>query len=182
MICKPYKTASKNYIAQLFGVNPQSWQPNGHTGIDLVSENGTYLVAPELCKVERIVTDLNFNQDLTPLSRGYGILLRSLVNPNMTFLHWHCWVVFPVKEGDTVAQGQPVACMGNSGFCMVGGKVVPVELRTKQPFPGTHDHFEVRVNGEYVDPMKYIDWDIPIKYDALTTMKEILLKIFNILK
>jgi murein DD-endopeptidase MepM/ murein hydrolase activator NlpD len=100
----------------------------------------------------------------------------------MTFLHWHCWVVFPVKEGDTVAQGQPVACMGNSGFCMVGGKVVPVELRTKQPFPGTHDHFEVRVNGEYVDPMKYIDWDIPIKYDALTTMKEILLKIFNILK
>lgn len=182
MICKPFKTATLNSISQPFGVNPCSYQPNGHTGTDFCSIYGTFLVAPEFCEVVRIITDLNFNQDLTPLSRGYGILLRSKIHPNTTFLHWHCQPIFLVKEGDIVPQGQPVAMMGNSGFCMSSGVVVPVEIRTQKPYKGTHDHFEVRVDSEYVDPLLYIDFSIPIKFDVLTVIKETLIKISNILK
>ena len=180
-LCKPYKNCQRNHIGQLFG-NIQGFDGKPHTGVDFVSQYGTFLVAPELCTVQKIITDSNFNPDLAPLSRGYGILLRSLVNPNVTFLHWHCNPVFPVNEGDTVAQGQPVAMMGNSGFCLSWGAIVPTELRTKSPFPGTHDHFEVRIDGQYVDPLKYIDWSIDIKYDIFTAIKEIINKTLNILR
>jgi murein DD-endopeptidase MepM/ murein hydrolase activator NlpD len=181
LISKPYKTAKLSDISQPFGVNPQPYQPQGHTGVDFCAPYGTFLVAPDNCKVERIITDTNFNADLSPLSRGYGILLKSITQP-YTYLHWHCLPAFPVKEGDTVLRGQPVAQMGNSGFVMSNGVIVPVERRTQPPYPGTHDHFEMRINSQFVDPIKYMDFSIPIKYDLMTTISEILKKMIGLIK
>ncbi len=52
-------------------------------------------------------------------------------------LYAHCDELF-VKEGDKVIQGQRIASVGNTG-------------RSTSP----HLHFEVRVNGRNVDPMKF---------------------------
>ena len=49
-----------------------------------------------------------------------------------------------VKEGDTVAQGQKLGMVGNSGSST-----------------GCHLHFEVRVNNEKVDPLEYVDPENP---------------------
>ena len=44
-----------------------------------------------------------------------------------------------VSSGDTVEKGQPVLKVGSTGYST-----------------GAHAHFEVRINGEYVQPLDYI--------------------------
>jgi len=186
MICKPYKSATKTNISQGFGVNPCSYQPNGHTGVDFCSSYGTPLVAPELCIVSNIIEAKKISSDESDLEKGFGIMLASKINPGVFYLYWHCLPVFPVNLGDTVTQGQPVAFMGNSGFVMSGGKTVAVDIRTIPPYLGTHLHAErfTEENGKriYTDITKYIDWNIPVNYDLITTIKFILTKISNLIK
>ena len=49
---------------------------------------------------------------------------------------------FYVTEGQTVARGQKIGAMGNTG------EVYPVPS-SSNPYGGTHLHFEVRVGGAY---------------------------------
>lgn len=187
MICKPYKTASKNTISQLFGVNPQPYQPNGHSGVDFFAPYGTWLVAPELCKITNIIdTPQKLNIDLAPLERGYGIVMQSVSKPNTYYLYWHCMPFFPVEIGDTVIQGQEVARIGNSGFCMVRGEIVPLDIRNVPPYLGTHLHYEkfIEVNGvrTYFDVLPDIDWTIWNSNGVLDDIQKIINKILNIFK
>jgi len=185
MICKPYKNAKLSDITNPFGANPQWYNGIPHNGVDWISFNGTPLVAPELCIVDNIITDENLNTDLAPLSRGYGIILRGLVSGKF-HLYWHCQSVFPVDLGQTLKQGEICAFMGNSGFVMKGGVVIPVEIRTKAPYPGIHLHQEVftfDANSQriYEDPLKIMDFDIPISYDLMTSIMVVIKKIINLI-
>jgi len=186
-ICKPYKSAKPNDITQKFGVNPQGYQPNGHTGVDYVSSYGTFLVAPEDCEITNIISNPEqLDESEAPLERGFGLVMRSLSQNDIYYLYWHCLGVFPVQIGDKVKQGQPVAQMGNSGFCMTRGVIVPIDIRNIKPYTGTHLHAEMfkERNGkrEFQDITRNMDYTIPVNYDALTTIQIILQKIFNILK
>ena len=55
-----------------------------------------------------------------------------------------------VKAGDTIYQGTPVLKVGSTGYST-----------------GPHAHFEVRINGEYVQPLDYIT-----SYSAETQTQE----------
>jgi len=133
------------------------------------------------------ITDSSGKIDLNtgPLERGFGIKLQSLRNPDVYYLYWHCLPRFPVNVGDKVVQGQIVAQMGNSGFVLVRGIPIHVNVRNIPPYLGTHLHIERRIekNGivEYTDITKFIDYSIPINYDILTAVKNILQKIINII-
>jgi len=186
-LCKPFQTASRNSISQGFGVNPCSYQPNGHSGNDFVNPTGTWLVAPELCKVVNIIdTPQKLDTDLAPLERGYGIVMQSLAKANTYYLYWHCLPFFPVEIGDTVTQCQEVARMGNSGFCIVRGEVVPLDIRNVPPYLGTHLHYEkfTEENGvrKYYDVLPDIDWTIWNSNGVLDDIQKVLQKILNIFK
>jgi len=107
--------------------------------------------------------------------------LKSLSSPTEHF-YWHCLPVFPVKEGCMVKQGQIVAQMGNSGFVRSSGKVVPIEGRSKPPYKGTHLHWAMKISGNIVNPLNFIDWAMPIHNDWLGAVKAILINMLNLIK
>lgn len=181
MICPPYKNAKLSHINQYF---------NGviHNGVDWCpSENaiGTPLVAPENCIIDNIITEATVNEDLAPLIRGYGIIMKGTTS-NKFHLFWHCLPVFPVGLGQTIKQGQIVAYMGNSGFCKRNNIYVPIEIRNNPPYYGTHLHQEcfTFINGQrvYEDPLIYMDFSIPISHDLKESIQIIINKIINMFK
>jgi len=172
-ISKPYKNAKPSDVSQGFSYK--------HPAVDFASKYGTFLVAPENCIVDVIVSAKKIDESLAPLERGYGIRIKSIANPNTSHTYWHCLPVFPVKVGDTVLQGQPVAQMGNSGSVRTGSKWIPVEIRAKKPYLGTHLHWQYLLEGVPKDPLNYIDWDIPVKYNLLVVIRAIIQNILNLL-
>ncbi len=69
---------------------------------------------------------------------GYGQAVIVDHGGNLTTLYAHTSQVF-VAEGQMVAQGEPIAAIGSTGLST-----------------GPHLHFEVRDNGEPVNPMTYL--------------------------
>ena len=176
-ICRPYKDAKLFHISQGFG--------GFHTAADFAYKYGTFLVSPENCVVEGMVCAEKISGSFDDLERGYGIRLKSSSTRDTLYLHWHCLPVFPVKVGDIVLQGQIVAQMGNSGSVRIGDRWILVEERLKPPYPATHDHFQMILEGVPVDPLKYIDWTIPVKYGLIDELKaslNITLKVLGLLK
>ena len=181
---KPYYNAQKGHIGQLFGVNPTSYQPNGHTGLDIgiSSSYGTFLVAPEKVRIKQVIDQETFAvKFLENLSKGFGVLMTSVRDSNVDYLYWHCLPNIPVKVGDIVEQGEVIAQMGNSGFVIQGGVIIPIEHRNNPPYAGTHLHMEVRVKNKYVDPIPLIDWSIPVKQSTNQWIMKVLLQIKKLL-
>jgi murein DD-endopeptidase MepM/ murein hydrolase activator NlpD len=167
-LCKPYREANINQITQGYSSDHKAW--------DFAYKYGTFIVAMENCTVESIITAENIDQGWE-LERGYGILLRSIANPEVKYSYWHCQSQFNVKKGDIVLQGQVVAMMGNSGFCMSNGKIVLKEDKLKYPYPGTHLHLSAPKST-----LDRIDWNIPIEIDMITVIQGFLRSIINFLK
>lgn len=176
----PYVGASLSDISQIFGVNPNEYQPNGHEGVDFAPKNayGKFLLAPEISEVDQIITDDTFDNVYYPgLTRGYGIVMRSVEDHKITYLFWHCFQQFPVNVGQIVKQGQVVACMGNSGMCYSGGVYVPFADRPSGR--GSHLHYEMRINGKKVDVLPYIDWTLPVSINVLQSIQQQIQAISN---
>lgn len=97
-----------------------------HTGLDIAAKSGTTVVAANSGNVIKAGWNNSYG-NLLMIDHGGGIV--TLYAHNSSLL---------VKAGDVVSKGQAVSKVGSTGMST-----------------GPHLHFEVRVNGQYKNPM---DW------------------------
>ncbi|MEZ4320213.1 MAG: M23 family metallopeptidase [Myxococcota bacterium] len=98
-----------------------------HSGLDVANRRGTPIFAASAGTVIRAGWSGGYGK-LVEIDHGYGI----------TTIYAHCTTIF-VKEGEHVAQGQKISTVGTTGKST-----------------GPHLHFEVRLDGNSVDPMDYL--------------------------
>jgi murein DD-endopeptidase MepM/ murein hydrolase activator NlpD len=98
-----------------------------HYGVDLAAPAGTNINAPAAGRVKYAGRKV-----------GYGLIVELDHGDGVVSSYSHCKSV-NVKAGDVVAAGDVIATVGKSGLATA-----------------PHVHFEVRVRGKPVDPLKYI--------------------------
>ena len=119
----------KYSISSPFGnrLHPISKKYTFHTGIDIESPRKTPLVAAN----EGTIVYANW-------FAGYGRAIIIDHGGGLTTLYAHLELI-SVDVGDKVSKGSVIGQTGNSGYST-----------------GPHLHFEVRKNGDYVDPLSYV--------------------------
>jgi murein DD-endopeptidase MepM/ murein hydrolase activator NlpD len=117
-------------ISQLFGPSPYDFEPpfgafpHFHTGIDMAAPMSTPIYAAgDGIVVAATASDVGYGNHIIIAHDGHTLTLYG---------HLQAMAVHP---GDTVKQGQPIGLMGSTGNST-----------------GPHTHFEVRVDGQPVDP------------------------------
>jgi murein DD-endopeptidase MepM/ murein hydrolase activator NlpD len=98
-----------------------------HKGVDLAAPSGTDIVAPADGTVSAVGWRL-----------GYGLTIELAHNGSVSTLYGHCRSS-RVRLGDHVRAGQPIGTVGSSGLAT-----------------GSHVHFEVRLRGVAIDPLRYL--------------------------
>lgn len=98
-----------------------------HTGVDIGAPRGSHFIAAN----DGMVTYAGYN-------RAYGNMVIIDHGGGVTTLYAHGDEIL-VQVGDYVLQGDSVLKVGSTGYST-----------------GPHAHFEVRINGEYVQPLDYI--------------------------
>jgi murein DD-endopeptidase MepM/ murein hydrolase activator NlpD len=98
-----------------------------HKGVDVAAQYGSNITAPAAGRVTFVGRKLGDGL-MVELDHGAGVVSR----------YAHCSAV-KVKVGDFVSFGDVIALVGSSGLSTAA-----------------HVHFEVRVRGEPVDPLKYL--------------------------
>ena len=130
--CKvPVLQKGKHSVTSKFGMRTIFGKQQMHNGIDLVGEGATldYIVAFADGKVtvSKYASDAG---EYVKIDHGNGICTR--------YLHMKTGTR-AVKVGDTVKKGQVVGYMGATGRVT-----------------GAHLHFDISINGKYVDPEPYL--------------------------
>ncbi len=128
VMCWPSKASKK--ITSGFGnrMHPILKKYKFHTGIDIGAGMGTDILAANNGKV--IASAYN--------AGGYGYYIMVDHGGGIVTLYAHCSKLL-VSKGDVVVRGQTIAKVGSTGMST-----------------GAHIHFEVRINGKYVDPLAYV--------------------------
>jgi len=98
-----------------------------HNGQDIAVSKGTSVVAAD----SGVVFTSGYNG-------GYGYLVVIDHGHGLSTFYGHNSLLL-VRKGDMVVKGQKIALSGNTGLST-----------------GSHVHFEVRINGEPVDPLHYL--------------------------
>lgn len=100
-----------------------------HTGIDIANSRGTAIYSADAGKVT-----------FAGWKGSYGYLIIIDHENGYQTYYAHCSKLY-VSRGDRVYKGQNIAAMGSTGNST-----------------GTHLHFEIRVNGNPVNPAKYVSF------------------------
>jgi murein DD-endopeptidase MepM/ murein hydrolase activator NlpD len=116
-----------------------------HTGVDIGAPYGANFVAAN----DGVVIKADENA-------AYGKMVMIDHGGGIVTLYAHGSEIC-VNEGDIVHQGQTVLKVGSTGYST-----------------GPHAHFEIRINGEYLNPMDYIS---PDNGDTDTDIEEIVVEI-----
>jgi murein DD-endopeptidase MepM/ murein hydrolase activator NlpD len=128
-------------LTSKFGSHKLDTEANGRVGVDLAAPKGTSYYAVARGKVV-----------LARANGGYGYCVVIDHGGGVVSVYGHSNSL-AVTEGQVVEAGQPIGAVGDSGYAF-----------------GPHLHFEVRVDGQQVDPMEYLKGkgaEAP-KADALT--------------
>ncbi len=127
----PPKSPTGSFVSPVSGgtvTSPYGPRWGGtHTGIDIATSTGTTIVSTD----GGVVTFAGW-------SGGYGYMVK--VDHGNGYSSWyaHCSSLL-VSVGQQVAQGEPIARVGSTGNST-----------------GPHVHFEIRINGNHVNPSGYI--------------------------
>lgn len=125
------KAASAGFICPVqkgqFTVSAYYGDGRNHKGIDLAANKGT----PIFAVAAGTVTYAGYDSDF-----GYNVVIQHSNGMKTRYAHANALCV---SVGNTVAQGDMIATVGNSGWST-----------------GNHLHFEVIVNGTRVNPGPYI--------------------------
>ncbi len=119
------------WLSSHFGMrtDPITGQPDFHPGLDISADRGT----PIHATADGTVTFAAFNDsygNCIEVSHGYGISTR--------FGHLSR---FAVSAGDQVKRGDVIGYVGNTGRST-----------------GAHLHYEILLNGQAVNPLKFLGW------------------------
>lgn len=119
-------------ISSPFGyrIHPITGKRKLHKGVDLAASRGADILAANSGTVTAAY-------DYENGSYGKYVIINH--GGGRVTLYAHCNDVF-VRKGDTVKKGDVIAEVGTTGSST-----------------GNHLHFEVRINGEYTDPMDYFE-------------------------
>lgn len=129
LACTPSVWPTKGWVSSRFGyrISPFTNTKEFHHGLDICTRVGAPIVAPADGVVSNIGKDYGYGNVMT-INHKYGIKTR----------YAHLKKVL-VKKGQSVKRGEEIALVGTTG-------------RTTGP----HLHYEVKLNGVAVDPLRYI--------------------------
>lgn len=116
----------KGNITSRYGAR-ESIRDHSHKGLDIAAKTGTPIKAAADGKIKYADT-----------MSGYGNLIIIDHGNGITTYYGHCSKLYK-KEGQKVKAGDVIAAVGNTGNST-----------------GSHLHFEIRKNGVYVNPAKYL--------------------------
>ncbi len=117
------------WITSKFGYrkSPFTGKRSFHSGLDISNKTGTKIISTANGKVSYAAPKINFG-NLVIIDHGYGRVTK----------YGHLQKIL-VKPGQKVKRGEVIALLGNTGKST-----------------GPHVHYEVRINGAPVNPLKYI--------------------------
>jgi LysM repeat protein len=116
-------------ITTYFWESGSAWIGGHHTGLDIASTYGDPVVAAAAGTVE--VAQYGYN-------RGLGNIIMISNGDGYETLYGHLQTIH-VEVGQRVAQGQYIGEVGSTGYST-----------------GPHVHFEVRLRGEYQNPLSFL--------------------------
>ena len=119
-------TPVSGIITSRYG-NRESIRSSGHTGLDIAAPSGT----PIKAAAGGTVTFAGY-------SGGYGYVVKMSHGNGIETYYGHCSKLY-VSAGQKVEAGDTIAAVGSTGNST-----------------GNHLHFEVRVNGNEVNPQNYL--------------------------
>ena len=137
---------SQQYIQAYFGYRKDILGYSFHPGIDIVNMSGYGMYCYAKGTVKKVMTDTKL-AGYVRIDHGNGL---QTVYASLSDIY--------VQEGDEVVGGQ---CIGITGTTIGNGLM--------------HAHFEMLINGEHVDPLKYVEpgggnRDIPSEYYGVAAM------------
>ncbi len=118
------------YVSSGFGsrLDPFNNQWAGHTGLDLVTREGSPVALPASGRVVAVTYDEGYGH-MVEIDHGFGVHTR----------YAHLKKVL-VKKGDMLEPGRNVGLVGDSGRAS-----------------GVHLHYEVMLEGRPVDPLRFME-------------------------
>ncbi len=120
-------------ISSWYGWRTVFGEADFHQGLDFVAYDGGCYGDPIYASADGVVT-------FSGTKGGYGKLAILSHSQSTQSYYAHCSKLL-VEEGQTVKKGDVIALVGNSGRVT-----------------GTHLHFGIMIDGEFVDPKEYLDW------------------------
>lgn len=147
MIC-PLQDRSVQYSA-----NYASHSARGTKAVDFVARQNRFVhgktyVTTKTAKIYAVASGKVVRAIHSTSLSGYGNYLIIDHGNGVSSLYAHCDTL-NVGVGATVKQGQIIATVGNTGNCWP-------RPSASNPVAGAHLHFEVRINGNRVNPEPYM--------------------------